>query len=123
MDAEGAEDSRAGLEGDVRWNELGLVQSYCYCLWGAFSRVNRPLQLASVLSRRQLGGVIRERIKKWAKEWAKAKQCRKAQMQCSHSFVPGAPFHLCPPADVMSNLELQSDLFRYCSFFLGLGGV
>lgn len=78
MDAEGAEDFGAGLEDHIRWSELGLVQSYSCCLWGAFSRVNRPLQLTSVLSRRQLGGVIRERIKKWAREWAKAKQCRRA---------------------------------------------
>lgn len=82
MDAQGAEDFGAGLEDHIRWSELGLVQSYSCCLWGAFSRVNRPLQLTSVLSRRQLGGVIRERIKKWAREWAKAKQCRRAGIRC-----------------------------------------
>lgn len=27
-------------------------------------------------------------------------------MQCFHSPAPGAPFHLCPPTDIMSDLEL-----------------
>lgn len=64
MDADSAEDFGAGLEDCITWSELGLVQSYSYYLWGTFPRVSRPLQLALVLFRRQLGGVIRERIKK-----------------------------------------------------------
>lgn len=45
-------------------------------------------------------------MKKQAREWAKAKQCRRAGIQCFHSLAPGAPLRLCPPTDVMSNLEL-----------------
>lgn len=64
MGAEDAEPFRVVLEDHVRWRDPDLVQSYCYCLWGVFSRVNWPLWLALVLSGRQLGGVIGERIKK-----------------------------------------------------------
>lgn len=49
---------------DLRWREAGLVRSYSSCLLGVFSRVNWPLWLALVLSGRQLGGVIGERIRK-----------------------------------------------------------
>lgn len=43
MDADGAEDFGVSLEDHIKWSELGLVQSYSYCLWGTFSRVSRPL--------------------------------------------------------------------------------
>lgn len=39
-----------------------------------------------------------------------------------HSLAPGAPFHLCPPTDVMSDLELQQRALRSCFFAVGLGG-
>lgn len=64
MGAEDAEPFGVVLEDHVRWREPGLVQSYSYCLLRVFSRVNWPVWLTLVLSGRQLGGVIGERIKK-----------------------------------------------------------
>lgn len=94
MDADSAEDFGAGLEGHVRWSELGLVLTLT-AFGEHFLEAPAP----------------QGKDKKAAREWAKAKQYRRAGIQCFHSLAPGAPFHLCPPTDVMYDLEL----WRMCS--------